>query len=181
MKTINHFPALFFAIIPLCYSSPDVKGGDVEGRFGGIESTAIMAAPSSVKAWRTAGSLQPDSASPGDYYQKFGEAVLVATNLAQRLSKVLLAEKSYYPRSDGVAKACHPDPGIVITFFNGKEDIDVFFCFECNILEAVRTAKGEKAMPGLRSDFDPSRAKLLRIMKQIFPKDLRIQSLKRNA
>jgi hypothetical protein len=169
MKTTNLSPALFVAIISLLYCSPRVKGGNVENGLGGTNNAAIIASPSTVKAWRTVGSMQPDSGSHPDYFQKFGQAVLVSTNLAKRLSKVLLAEKSYF-HSDGLNKACAPIPGIVVTFSNGKDEVDVFFCFECNIL----------VVQGIRNDFDPSRAKLLRIMKQIFPKDLQIQSLKRN-
>jgi hypothetical protein len=170
MKTINLYRALFIAFISLLGGSSHVKGGDVESGLGGITNAAIIAAPSSVKAWRTIGSMEPDTGSYSNYFQKFGQAVLVSTNLAKRLSKVLLAEKSYF-RSDDIKKACAPTPGVVLTFSNGKDEVNVFFCFECNIL----------VVQGMRNDFDPSRAKLLRIMKQIFPKDAQIQSLKRSG
>jgi hypothetical protein len=169
MKTMNLSRALLVAGVSLLCGFSQVKGGSVENGLGGTENAAIIAGPSSVKAWRTVGSMQPDSGSSADYYKKFGQAVLVSTNLAKRLSKVLLAEKSYF-RANGMNKACAPAPGVVVTFSNGKDEVDVFFCFECNIL----------VVQGMRSDFDPSRAKLLRIMKQIFPKDPQIQSLKRN-
>src|ERR1700678_724060 len=115
MKTMNLSRAWLVAGVSLLCGFSQVKGGSVENGLGGIKKAVIIAAPSSVKAWRTVGSMQPDSSSYADYFQKFGQAVLVPTNLARRLSKVLLAEKSYL-RSDSIKKACAPAPGVVITF-----------------------------------------------------------------
>src|SRR5580658_1702494 len=95
MRTSRFFPAFFVAVIFLIPGSSRLQAGDVANRFGGISNAAIIKAPTSVRAWRTAGSVQSESSSPEDYYMKFGEAILVSTDLATRLSKVLLEEESY--------------------------------------------------------------------------------------
>ena len=99
---------------------------------------------------------------------------MVSTDLAMQLSKVLLNDHSY-PHYNGTMKDCAPEPGVVVTFSNEKKDVDIFFCFECAIL-IVKT-DGKATSDGLQSDFDPSRAELVRIVKKIFPKDSQIQSL----
>ncbi|MGH7952886.1 MAG: hypothetical protein ACREFE_13355 [Limisphaerales bacterium] len=52
-------------------------------QLGGIENAAIIANPTSVKAWRTVGSLKSDSESlsPADFYRKSGDGKIVSTNL----------------------------------------------------------------------------------------------------
>jgi hypothetical protein len=148
-------------------------------QLGGIENATIIASPTSVKAWRTIGSLASpfsESFSPEDFYRKSGKGEIISTNLAAQLSKILLDENSY-PHSEGSlptpGKDCFPEPGVVITFSNGKKDVNIFFCFECAILIVN---PDEKTPNGLQTDFDPSRQKLLQIAKKIFPKDSKLQS-----
>ena len=157
--------ALFSAAILISFNC---FGSDASNRFGGVENSAIVAKPVSVKAWRTVGSVK---SSPGDYFEKFGNPIIVSTNLAAHLSKVLLNESSF-ENSSSTPKQCLLEPGIVVTFSSGKHDLDVFFCFECNVL----VVKSETKEIG--NSFDPSRVELVQIMKKIFPKDPQIQSLK---
>lgn len=173
---------ILFSAIILTFSN--CYGGDgnwATNQLGGVENATIIARPISVKAWRTVGSLELENGNsfPSDsfitnLYRKSGSAILVSTNLAAQLSKVLLDEHSYPPLSQ-ISKSCFPEPGVVITFFDGKKNVDVFFCFECAIL--IIETDGKATAGGLQTDFDPSRTELVRIIKKIFPQDARIQSL----
>jgi hypothetical protein len=158
------FLILFCATVLISSGCSNSK--QLASQFGGVENVTIITKPDSVNAWRTIGSLNPRESRNKDFYKKTGVANLVTTDLAAQLSKILLDKHSYL-QLGGTLKLCLPEPGVVITFSNGKKDVDVFFCFECNILIA----------PGGSTDFDPCRPQLVRIMKQIFPKDPQIQSL----
>ncbi len=162
-------------ILPSCFGADNDWATN---ELGGIENAAIIAKPLSVKAWRTVGSLELNSPSftLDDLYRKSGEGNLVSTNLAAQLSKLLLDESSY-PHYSGlvIPKGCLPEPAVVVAFSDGKKNVDVFFCFECAIL-IIKTDENPTKI-GLQTDFDPSRDKLLQVMKKIFPKDQQIQSL----
>ena len=176
MKAIKF---LLVAVGLISFATSHLNAGEMEDRFGGNEYVALIEAPTSVKAWRTVGSLKSDFTDIKDFYRKTGKAKLVSTNLVTQLSKVLLDEKSY-SHFDGPGKACRPFPGVILTFSKGKRDLDLFFCFECKVL-VVKAGTDDKGTPvELRggSDFDASYAKFVRTMKQIFPKDAQIQSLK---
>jgi len=166
MKTTSF---LLIAVISISFGPSHLNASDVESRFGGNENTAIIAAPNSVKVWRTVGSL---NSSPGDCFEKFGSAIVVSTNLAAQLSKVLLDVHSYEHSDASTPKQCLLQPGVVVTFSKGEHDLDVFFCFECDVL-IVKSGTNE-----IGNDFSPSRAEFVRIMKKIFQKDAQIQSLK---
>ncbi len=174
MKFILFAAVVSFAAILFLFAASYLNAKIVGQLFGGDENVAIIANPISVKAWRTVGSLKTKSLRrKDDYYLKSGEAILVSTDLAKQLSKVLLNEHSY-----GGGKLCAPAPVVVVTFSNGKKDVNIYFCFECDIL--VVTTDGKSASDRFhlsQGAFDPSRTKLLRIVKKIFPKDPQIQSL----
>lgn len=143
------------------------------------ENVAIITNADSVKAWRTLGSVKREqyeykrehrinpgfSAEPEDYFVKSGEPVLVSTNLASQLSALLLDTNTL----SGGAKRCGPEPGVVVTFSQGTRSVDLFFCFECEILVVNNMNE--------QYDFDPGCPAILKIMKKIFPKDREIQSL----
>jgi hypothetical protein len=162
----------------ISFATSHLNAGEMEDRFGGNEYVALIEAPTSVKAWRTVGSLKSYSTDLKDFYRKSGKAKLVSTNLVVQLSKVLL-DKTSYSHFGGPGKECRPFPSVILTFSNGKRDLDLFFCFECKVL-VVKAGADDKGTPvELRggSDFDASYVKFARIMKKIFPKDTQIQSL----
>lgn len=146
----------------------------------GRDIDAIVAAPESVEAWRTVGSLHSDTAVPNDYYKRSGKGILVSTNLAAALSKAILDSKTY-PHFDGPipGKDCFPEPGVAVRFTKGKRRIDFFVCFECNIVIMFDSPEKEPDLAqGAQADFDPGHNKLLQIVKRVFPKDRQIQALR---
>ena len=176
MKATNSLLASFIVVILISLGCS--YHNDVNNRFGGIENATAIAKPDSIKAWRTVGSLKSsESVTFADFYQKAGKATLVPTNVTEQLCKILLDERSYL-HLRGKEKSCTVLPGVILNFSSGKRDLDVFFCFDCNIL-IVRTGTDEKRIPiELNSDFDPRRPELVRMMKLIFPNDAQVQSLK---
>lgn len=152
----------------------------------GAASAAIIAAPDSVRAWRTVGSLHPDSPNrePHDWYRKSGKGLLVTNALTAQLSKVLLDRKTYPPPLPaGVftsGKNCMPMPGVVLAFTKGKSTLELYVCFECNIMTLYIPGNEKDPHPetGGEVDFDPGHNNLLRVVKKIFLKDQQIQSLR---
>jgi len=142
--------------------------GDDGAKLFGIESASIIAESVSVKACRTVGSR---TLSPPEYFEKARDSLNVSTNLARRLSQVLLNEKSY-EFSNSSTGSCVLQPIVAITYSDGKRDVDVYFCFDCTVL----VVKSQTKEVGNR--FGPSRAELVQIIKEIFPDDSQIQSLK---
>jgi hypothetical protein len=150
--------------------------GDVSERFGGTNNTRLIASAPVVIAWRTAGSLKTN-----DYYgellwKKSGAPMVVSTNLARELSLILLDERTYY--EVGVApKSSLSWPCVMMNFTDGKSTLDVFFSFRDNSI-AVKIGAESYGLPLLvDSNIDPSRAKILAIIKKIFPEDAYIQGL----
>jgi hypothetical protein len=64
-------------------------------------------------------------------------------------------------------------PGFVIAFTRAEGEVDIFLCFECDIL-AVHVGEKVKA----QADFDPSHNELLRIIKTLYPNDDKVQALR---
>jgi hypothetical protein len=151
----------------------------------GPTNIAIIAKPDSVRAWRSVGSLR-DSGHPEDYYEKSGNGVAVSEKRAKELSKLLLRDDSYPPLPvpggpPSAEKNCSPLPGVIVTFFKGNQSVNLFFCFDCDILQVNIDWKNPHRIPRPSiTDFDPSASKLARVMKNIFPNDPQIQALTKN-
>lgn len=128
--TTKEFLASIFFIALICLTAR-ARGG--EDFVGGAENAAIIAAPDSVMAWRTVGSLLTTNhpAWHEQYFQKSGDGIPVSTNLASQLGGVLLDTNTYLP---GSSTGCMARPGVAISFSKGKRTIDLYFCFECGIL-----------------------------------------------
>lgn len=164
------------ALGAMCLIVVNAAGVDVSERFGGTNNTHLIASADVVFAWRTAGSLKTN-----DYYgellwKKGGNPMMVSTNLARELSKVLLDEKTYY-EVEGAPKSTISWPSVMMNFTDGKTSLDLFFSFRDNSL-AVKVGTEKFGSPLLvESNIDPSRAKILAIIKKIFPDDPYIQGL----
>lgn len=191
----TRFSFLLVLLVGVCSSA---QGGAIRRPFDETTNiTLIISAPDSVKAWRTIGSLHTDKSLKGlslqrAYYERSGDGVPVATNLSAVLGADLLDKGTYL---NGMAN-CVAQPGVIISFSKGGQALDLYFCFECNIL-IVDTAPGVnkaetetelppkylRAPPEQRAEtchaygFTSGRAKLLRTIKQIFPDDAQIQAL----
>ena len=150
--------------------------GDVSERFGGTNNTHLLASAPVIIAWRTAGSLQTN-----DYYgellwKKSGPPMVVSTNLARELSFILLDERTYYA-VEGAPKNSLSWPCVMMSFTDGKTTLDLFFSFRDNSI-AVKVGTEKYGLPLLvDSNIDPCRAKILAIIKKIFPEDAYLQAL----
>jgi len=150
---------------------------DIQKLFGGPENLQVVQAPEKVQIWKTAGFLniregfdgQPDMNA---FYKKGGEPMIVPDSLVKSFSERLSNASSYYydPTSE---KTCMPMPGFVLGFMRGKREVDVFLCFECDVL-MVQVGENFKA----QADFDPSHNELLRLVKVLYPNDDRVQALR---
>lgn len=73
-----------------------------------------------------------------------------------------------------LAKGCEFLPGVALRYRGGSgSNVDVLLCFSCDEL-AIYTANGRVAS----EDFDPRRADLVLLVKELFPDDPKIQALK---
>jgi hypothetical protein len=173
MRSLTILPAgLVGLFVLLCCSAR----ADVVERFGGTNNTRLVASAPVVIAWRTAGSMKTN-----DYYgellwKKSGPPMVVSTNLARELSMILLDERTYY-EVEGAPKSSLPWPCVMMSFTDGKNSLDVFFSFRDNSI-AAKIGAEKFGLPLLvDSNIDPSRAKILAIIKRIFPEDAYIQGL----
>jgi len=131
---------------------------------------AIVASADSANAWRTIGSLKVERNQGfgiSDLYAKAGNPTPVSRDLAAQLSKAL-QDRHIYIRPGISLKGAVPMPEAVVAFTRGDKEVDVYLCFQSNIMVVGQAL----------SDFDPGRPGILKIVKKIFPNDRKIQSLK---
>jgi len=152
----------------------------ISDRFGGTTNVSIMASPHTVTAWRTVSSFTSITNSEDllKHFNKSGTGHLVPPDLITQITNVLLNKHSYLNAAD----VCIHAPDLVVTFSEGAKGLDLFFCLDCRVI-MVKTGEGEKGQPPLTADSDLTKtasAKLVHIMKQIFPEDDPIQSLRDN-
>jgi hypothetical protein len=140
----------------------------VNSLFGDKQAQAVVSKPTKVQGYR----LADDSLfrpTVKDFKMTAGP-VAVDDKLAQSMAQLLLDEKSYLW---DVGKGCEPHFGVRLEFVQGDKSIDVFFCFECDILQVYANGK-----PVGSEDFDDVRPQLVKMMQKIFPEDKVIQGLK---
>lgn len=136
--------------------------------FGDKEAQAVVAKPTKVHAYRLADNSFYQRAVKD--YKTIAGPVAVEDALAKSLGQVLLDEKSYLW---DVGKGCDPSYGVRLEFIQADKTTDVFFCFDCNILDVYVNGK-----PVGGEDFDDVRPQLVKAMQKIFPDDKVIQGLK---
>jgi hypothetical protein len=91
--------------------------------------------------------------------------------LARKLADTVTA---YRNCERDAAPACDPLYGMrTTTFIHDKSKVDVVYCFSCDLLTVYHN--GKRVGSGY---FEPSRADLVRLAKQLLPKDAAIQKLK---
>jgi hypothetical protein len=175
-KQIVCFIAICFAVAGGYFAWRHQNHPDLEKLFGGPENQEVVRSPGKVLIWKTAGFLnvhdgldgQPDMKA---YYRKGGEPLVVPDSLAKSFSELLSKSSSYYYDTTS-SKSCAPMPGFVLGFMHGKREVDVFLCFECDIL-MVQVEENYK-----EADFDPSHNNLLQLVKALYPGDQKVQAIR---
>ena len=101
--------------------------------------------------------------------------VLVSTNEAQQVKKLLRSPSSY--RWD-VGNTCIPDYGVLFNFHSGGQVVRVALCFKCRMLGVFEGTDDAAHQVNFEYIFDPMQKQLMVICKTIFPNDKEIQALK---
>lgn len=142
----------------------------LDSLYGDKEAQSVVAKPTKVQAYRLAdNSFYKPTVQD---YKMLAGPVAVDDALAKSVGQLLLDEKSYLW---DVGKGCDPIFGVRLEFVQGDKSTDIFFCFECDILQVYVEGK-----PVSSEDFDDVRPQLVKMMQKIFPKDKAIQGLKAN-
>ena len=142
--------------------------GNLNAVFGGAATIETIQNATSVNAFR----LKPSSeyhAHLSEYEMTSGP-VVVPADAASTLRSILLDTSTY---EWDAAKACMPVYGVRIQFKLGAEEVDVLFCFECDILGVY-----DNGAPMGGEDFDDAREEILSVIRKLFPDDADIQALK---
>lgn len=137
--------------------------------YGGDAAIAAILNANSVQAYRLPAPSEHRQLL-ADYKMAAGP-IAVSQPLAARIRDVLLDHSVYVWDA---AKGCgDPDYGVRIQFLSGSDEVNVLLCFHCDMLGVYHNGKNVDI-----EDFDYGREKLVAIVKEIFPEDKVIQSLK---
>ena len=141
--------------------------GNLNAVFGGAAPIETVQNATSVNAFR----LKPSSKSHAGLseYEMTSGPVVVPVDAVSILQSILLDTSTYEWDS---AKACMPNFGVRIQFKSGSEEVNVLFCFECDILAVYYNG-----VPMGAEDFDDAREAILSVIRKLFPDDADIQKL----
>jgi hypothetical protein len=164
----------------------NVKRGDIAaGVFGDAAALQAFVSAPEVSVERL-----HHRAPTADYYALPGYArgpsTAVPPSQVAQLRKLFTDAKSYtwhhVPDEHGLLseKACLPDYGVLITFRNAKQVVQIALCFQCDLF-AVFVGGGENPRRvNSEEDFDSIRPQLVAIVRALFPHDEAIQALQGN-
>lgn len=149
---------------------PDDKREAVRQIFDGASGIETVKHPDRVDVFRI-GPPSPRGRKEGriDDYPILAGPISVPQDMQAGLSNSLLSPDSYVWET---LKGCLPEFGVCLSFYRKAERVDVFLCFECDILMISHN--------GLASggeDFDHIHPALVRVAKQLFADDHVIQAL----
>ncbi len=136
--------------------------------FGGDKGLEILSHPDRIEAFRLEPIDEPTDVLPVNYPVMTGP-VTVPGELSIALTSALASEESYdwdKPRD------CMPSYGLRLSFYRGRDRVDVLLCMNCETLLVIRN--GEECGMG---QFNPIRAIMVDAVKSLFPNDQVIQSL----
>jgi len=105
-------------------------------------------------------------------FRRLPEPLPLPGPVMAELSSLLLAAESYLP----AYKFCGFQPVIAFRFWRGPDAIDVLICFKCSELAFEKV--GTQSNLGRKIPFDPSRAKLARLVRQSRPDDQTFKDIK---
>ncbi len=149
------------------------KHSSVTKMFGGNDGLLTVTHPTKVAAYRLKANLKNDGTeytNPNSNYEVIAGPISVPETVAAEVSAVLVSPRSYDWEG---AKGCMPEYGVRLSFLRESDQVDVYLCFECQILSVSRN--GPVTGGG---NFDPMNAVLVRAAKTMFPNDSEIQKLK---
>ena len=126
----------------------------------------ILRAPDSVKASRTLGWLNAGNSttahqSTTSFYEKETNSVPVPPETAKRVQEIISSKTRQSEHSK-----CLYTPGLAMTFTRGTQEVDLFFCFECNAILMKRPGSPDIDDLGPMAKFQNE---LLGIFKKLFP------------
>lgn len=125
--------------------------------------------PTRIQAFRIKADLTNRPDDPHDY-EVLSEAVPVPTTMAAKIVNLLITLKTFV----GDPKvSCIPLYGVRLVFLRDDDRVDVFLCFECQLLLVAHNG----VVTG-GEGFGEIHGELLRAAKALFPKDREIQDLK---
>ncbi|OWK45465.1 hypothetical protein [Fimbriiglobus ruber] len=136
---------------------------EVTTLLGGPDAVTTIQKADKVEAYRL--DPKPGAVEPA----VVGDAVPVPAPLATKIATALTADSTY---AWDFAKGCKPNYGVRLSFFRGSDRVDVFLCFECDLLRA-----DHNGARGAAKDFDPGRPAFVKAVKELFPKDPVVQAL----
>jgi hypothetical protein len=147
-------------------------------RFGGNSTLTLVASAATIKASRTLGSFEP-IVWDEDYLERFsksGTGILVPPGLVMELTNILLDARSY---ETIVAHQRVHVPDLVLTFSDGRRDLNLFLSTDCQVVMAAVGNEPKGKRPNtVDSDLTTTSVqKLVRIIKQIFPREDTVQRL----
>jgi hypothetical protein len=173
-KTENNvmFRYVALAVLPIlvgCVDDPRVAG-----LFGGEATFAAIKSAKSIEAVRIDGKKHDEKLVGSDTalfgYPITSKPVQLTPEQIKTLGTILANPGTY---SFDIAKGCEFLPGVALQTTAGKQEVVILLCFGCDELAIY---VGGKRVG--HEDFDNARGKLAALMKQVFPKDDEIQSLK---
>ncbi len=183
MKAVRYTPVLLAIFI--CSSGRSAtKDPRIAELFGA--KLSILKNPTKVEAVRVSSMIwhengnRHDDAPLGRFagYPIQSQGVILDSKLTAAVSTALLDSKTYTwcPPNHGCGHLCGFSPGVALRIWGQPSDkpVELLVCFKCNDLAIVQDGS-EKY---LTQDFSDGRAKLLRLMKEIFLADPVIQGLK---
>lgn len=144
---------------------------DVVKILGGNELASRLRSATQAEAFRIKSiSRELDVNKPG-MFETTSPAHRVGDSDVSELKRLLTLGSSY---EWDLPKACLPNYGVLLRLKSGTESIDVYLCFECQML-GITTPGAAEFVGG--EGFDPINSRLVSIMKRIFPDDPVIQGL----
>jgi hypothetical protein len=140
---------------------------------------AILTGGEQVQVYRASdsGGLRPDPATAigSDFVRGAGGAALGPAEL-EALRSVLYDEKSYRFAQD--VSRCRFVPQVSFQARAGIDTVDALVSFSCNEVLFLLGKPGGRWVPKGRFDVKPARAKLLALVRQLFPQDREVQQLR---
>jgi len=160
-------------IFLLLFSSCKSSNWENDKMLEVITTTSFSNPASTCMAYRLDDSYPGEAKKhEGDFlhgYAVISDAIALNSDLRKKLSSIIEDHNTYNRHS--IPVDCFFRPGIAFSFKDQKSKVDLMVCFSCNELRYYMNSEIID-----QSYFKPK--KLLQIVKELFPDDQTIQSLK---